>query len=367
MALRTPLILNQATARVEELAVGDLVPGGLIDGMFGRNIVINGDFRFWQRGQSFNAIANATYTADRFIPVIVNDTITVNRAEHPPGDVPNLFNSRYFMRCGIEQVAGNSSLATLQYRVENGHRLLSGKNITVSMLVRASSATKLGIEIEITYGTGGSPSPPINGNNTLVTGITGGWQLITRTFTIASSEGKTFGTSTDGYLSLILWMDAGSDWDARAAGVGRQAGEFQFSNIQIEVGNGATPFEQRPDALELVLCQRYYEKSYNLDVLPGTATRDGCYNSGALTSYLLHAPVVRFSQRKRNTPAITLYNTQDGSAGQLSENAQNGLHVTNKPAAADRIGSMSFEASVPNGTATPGNVERFHWVADAEI
>lgn len=312
MALSTPLILNQSTARIEELPAADSIAGGLIDGLFGRNIVINGDFQQWQRGLSFNAIANAAYTADRFLPVMVNDTITVNRAEHPPGDVPNLFNSRYFIRCGINQVAGNNSLATLQYRIENGPRLLSGKTVTVSMLVRASSATKLGIEFETTFGTGGSPSPSIYGNSQLVTNITGGWQLITRTFTLASVEGKTFGATTEGYLSLILWMDSGSDWDTRSAGVGRQTGEFQFSNIQIEVGSSATPFEQRPPALELVLCQRYYRKSFPVGVapqnnsnfclhLPATA-----YNSQGLRTS------VQFGSYMRIAPAITFYGGSEG-------------------------------------------------------
>lgn len=333
----------------------------------GKNIVINGDFRYWQRGTSFVGMTNGAYTADRFIPVMVGDTIDCLRAEHQLGDPTNLFNARYFMRCSVGQVAGNGNLATLQYRIENGVRLLAGKTVTVSMLVRASSATKMGIEFEMTFGTGGSPSPSIYGNSKLVTGITGGWQRISKTFTLADIPGKTFGTTTEGYLSLILWLDAGSNWDARSAGVGRQAGDFQFSNIQIEVGSVATDFEQRNDAIELVLCQRYYEKSYNLGVAPGTATRVGCHASGLLTGYLLHDPVVRFSQRKRTSPAITLYNTADGAAGQLSENGGDGLHRVNHPAQIDALSSMSFEALVPNGTAGVGNVARFQWVADAEL
>lgn len=333
----------------------------------GKNIVINGDFRFWQRGTSFMGMTNGAYTADRFIPVMVGDTIDCLRAEHQLGDPTNLFNARYFMRCSVGQVAGNGNLATLQYRIENGVRLLAGKTVTVSMLVRASSATKMGIEFEMTFGTGGSPSPSIYGNSKLVTGITGGWQRISKTFTLADIPGKTFGTTTEGYLSLILWLDAGSNWGARSAGVGRQAGDFQFSNIQIEVGSVATDFEQRNDAIELVLCQRYYEKSYNLGVAPGTATRVGCHASGLLTGYLLHDPVVRFSQRKRTSPAITLYNTADGAAGQLSENGGDGLHRVNHPAQIDALSSMSFEAFVTNGTAGVGNVARFQWVADAEL
>lgn len=366
MALRTPLILNQTTARIEELASADTIPGNLINGYFGKNLVINGDFRFWQRGTTFNAIASAAYAADRFIPVMVNDTITVNRSEHPPGDVPNLFNSRYFIRCGIGQVAGNNSLATLQYRIENGPRLLSGKTVTVSMLVRASSATKLGIEFETTFGTGGSPSPSINGNSQLVTGITGGWQLIKRTFTLASVAGKTFGTGTEGYLSLILWMDAGSDWNARSANVGRQTGEFQFSNIQIEIGDDASPFEQRPEALELQLCQRYYEKSYDIDTPPATVTGVGqtaFFQYGLPSANYAGGMTTTFKVSKRVAPSIILFSPLTGAVGKL-HNAGNANDVNGS---ATDIGHSGFFAQSAGFGPTNTINLRWHWAADAEL
>ncbi|MFB8832110.1 hypothetical protein ACE0DR_28670 [Azotobacter sp. CWF10] len=126
-------------ARNADAALGERIPG--------KNIVINGDFRYWQRGTSFVGMTNGAYTADRFIPVMVGDTIDRLRAEHQLGDPTNLFNARYFMRCSVGQVAGNGNLATLQYRIENGVRLLAGKTVTVSMLVRASSATEDGYRI----------------------------------------------------------------------------------------------------------------------------------------------------------------------------------------------------------------------------
>ncbi|SDK77540.1 hypothetical protein [Stenotrophomonas pavanii] len=295
-----------------ESAIREAADAALSARIPGKNIVINGDFRFWQRGTSFVGMTNGAYTADRFIPVMVGDTIDCIRAEHQLGDPTNLFNARYFMRCSVGQVAGNGNLATLQYRIENGVRLLAGKTVTVSMLVRASSATKIGMEFEMTFGTGGSPSASIVGNSQLVTGITGGWQRISRTFTLAGIAGKTFGTTTEGYLSLILWLDAGSNWDARAAGVGRQTGDFQFSNIQIEVGSVATDFEQRPDALELALCQRYYRKSFPTAVVPAN-------NS----NYCLHRPAtaynsqglrasIEFGTTMRVAPAVTFYGGSEG-------------------------------------------------------
>ena len=57
--------------------------------------------------------------------------------------------------------------------------------------------------------------------------------------------------------------------------------QIRFSQVQLEEGTVATSFEHRPIALELALCQRYYEKTdgYNIFV---TVTRwrfFSCINS----------------------------------------------------------------------------------------
>ena len=46
---------------------------------------------------------------------------------------------------------------------------------------------------------------------------------------------------------------------------------MQNAIIQFEAGSTATNFEKRTFSEELTLCQRYYEKSYNLGTAPGTA------------------------------------------------------------------------------------------------
>jgi hypothetical protein len=50
---------------------------------------------------------------------------------------------------------------------------------------------------------------------------------------------------------------------------------FIITDCQFELGSVATPFEFRPYGQELVLCQRYFQKSYLPDVAPGAATSAG--------------------------------------------------------------------------------------------
>jgi len=46
---------------------------------------------------------------------------------------------------------------------------------------------------------------------------------------------------------------------------------FDLTGVQFEVGPTATPFEYRPIGTELALCQRYYEKGYDLSSAIGVA------------------------------------------------------------------------------------------------
>ena len=46
--------------------------------------------------------------------------------------------------------------------------------------------------------------------------------------------------------------------------------DFTVTGVQLEKGTVATDFEYRPEAEELALCSRYYEKSYIPSIAPGT-------------------------------------------------------------------------------------------------
>src|SRR5690606_5940240 len=77
----------------------------------------------------------------------------------------------------------------------------------------------------------------------------------------------------------------------------------------------ADPFIPRPLAAELQLCQRYYEKSYNLNDAPGSMTEHG----RMLWPYNAHNVqrcTLRYV-RKRVTPTATIYDTATGTTGKV--------------------------------------------------
>ena len=43
----------------------------------------------------------------------------------------------------------------------------------------------------------------------------------------------------------------------------------EFTGVQLEKGSTNTPFEFRPYAIELQLCQRYFNKTYDINTVPG--------------------------------------------------------------------------------------------------
>jgi hypothetical protein len=104
--------------------------------------------------------------------------------------------------------------------------------------------------------------------------------------------------------------------DAYGGVISGQSGEFGLAMMQLERGDRATAFDLRPLAHELQLCQRYYEKSYNLDVPPGTADGIGrdnqFYDRSVGVGSTSH---IRCRVPKRAIPAYTVYSDVNGQAG----------------------------------------------------
>ena len=131
-----------------------------------------------------------------------------------------------------------------------------------------------------------------------------------------------------------------------------------IGDAQFEIGPKCTTIERRPYGLELALCQRYYEKSYDLDTVPGTGTAAGCVsftvpsNSGWAN--------VRFQTRKRAAPALTYYASSDGEVSKFY--CSNGTKYAGSVLYLGENG-FTFE---PTGISA-GYAASFHWVCSAEL
>jgi len=139
---------------------------------------------------------------------------------------------------------------------------------------------------------------------------------------------------------------------------------LRLTGVQFEFGTAATPFEFRPIQQELILCQRYYEKSYAVETAAGTATSTNAFavtaaQTGATSVDGSH---VFFKVEKRGQPLITLYDLA-GVAGKLQWYATSGT-ATSRNSGSGAVGTKSFS---PNQTIAVELLCYGHWTADASF
>lgn len=219
-----------------------------------RNKIINGNFDIWQRGTSQSVSGYGS--VDRWATIItLGGTQTVSRTQLDPGQ---LGESAYCATVTFNSGADAGSYAILTQRIESV-RTLAGKTATISFWAKGDVARDIAVEFSQSFGTGGAPSAQVTGIGAQKIALTTVWAKYSVTVAIPSIVGKVIGSAGDDYLQLLFWFGAGSDFNARNASLGQQSGTVDIAQVQLEEGNVATPFEQRPIGLELALCQRYYQ------------------------------------------------------------------------------------------------------------
>ncbi|MGM1041991.1 hypothetical protein [Stenotrophomonas sepilia] len=320
----------------------------------GKNRLINGSMRWWQRGTNFTSPG---YSVDRwyFNAGGVN-TPSVSRNPITPGSSDT--ECIYFAKIAYGAVTDAANhYVVLEQRMENV-TTLAGRTVTLSLKVFNSGAAGRQIAIEFGQSFGAGGSAQVSGIGAAKYSLEAGLNTITHVAQIPSISGKTVGANSS--LILTLWATGGSNFNARNASLGAQAGDVHFTQVQVEEGSSASAFEYRHDELELMLCQRFYEKSYDIGVLPGSVSVNGRVNrfydkqGGGSTAD------VRFTVRKRAPPAVAIYNDQTGQINSIS--AANGASGT--VSSVINIGETGCQVNYLPASSWGA---AFHYTADAEI
>ena len=267
-----------------------------------KNYIINGNFDVWQYGTS--QTSSGYGSDDRWRNTNSGSTKTHSMIACTDTERA-LFNSSFFSRTVVSSVAGANNNVQKFQLIENVAKL-AGKTVTVSFWAKADSTKNIAIEFGQIFGTGGNPSATVSAVGAQLIPLTSTWQKITRTFTFPSIVGKTIGT--DGVHTsstyLVFWFDAGSSFNSRSANLGQQSGTFDIAQVQLEEGSVATPFEQRPFALELSLCQRYYQKFVQNGASGELYSHERAYLTAAGVTYI--TKTIPFKVPMRTTPTITI-------------------------------------------------------------
>lgn len=350
---------------------------GLIDYRIlnGKNAIINGDMRIAQRGTSLTGIASgdSPYTLDRWQIGVVNSAAVVTVSQET--DVPTeqgFYNSlQIAVTTEDASVAANDRVWFRQW-IEgfNSNRLL-GKTCTFSFWLKSNKTGVMSIRFSDKVGTRSYVSD--------ITIADTEWNKYSITFVMDDSSG-TWGHTNDSGMQVMWSLMGGSDtttsntdvWQNASYISSTSADNFMDSTsntilitgVQLELGNTVTEFEFLNYSAQLQQCQRYYEKSYHLNISPGTAsTFNGCaiFRSGVGGQGWQEGLRCDFKVTKRTNPTVVWYSVNTGNAGYVYKNSVGDQAVT-----INQYAGMT-STGWPNLYVSISDLCLAHWVADAEL
>lgn len=305
-----------------DLADSGYSPADLIALMARKNYVLNPDGYIDQQavGTYTSATTPAnnddTYLMDQWVLLSDgNDILDVGAtaSSHPLGrrsgivlDVETANKRAGIMQpieaAETEELEGQSSVTcSAQVYIPSGNTTVD----TVRLILAAwdGSADSITSDIVGTWNAEGA-APTLAANWTQVGTTTATPSADTWTEVSLNADLSSAGTINNMAVFVMLENDDGTVGDL-----------VYVSDVRLVLG-ASNQCQTRGIAEELALCERFYEKTYDLLTAPGTATTNGAVidisDTGGYAS-LMHT----WRVRKRTVPSVTLYSPNTGASGNL--------------------------------------------------
>ncbi len=350
--------------------------GTAVVGSSNKNVIIGGNFTTnpWQRGTSFTAPANNVYTADRFVVSHSSDAVVdiLKTADAPTAAEAGMYTAHCLHAdvTTLDATIAAGQLYIIQQRIEGynvadlGFGQAGARNVTLSFWVKATktgtycvsfvnSALDRSYVAEYTVSTTDTWEKK---TITIAVDTIGTWLYDTGLglrVSWAIACGSTYQTTAGSWAAGQYYSSAN-----QVNALDSASNNFKLALIQLEVGQTATSFEYRSIGQEIALCQRYYEKSSNLDTDVSTVEGFVGLASGA-ANFRWFVP---FRTRKRAAPTITTYNSSvPGSTTTLRNYTAVSNETYSSVAAQESFYFLSHNASTSNHMYT------WSWVANAEL
>ena len=220
-----------------------------------RNMLINGDFRVWQKGTDLNTATtgNAATSADRWTSQYADFAPRIRKVED------TLTNGETVDTAEITKISGTYNSCEFSQKVETTvAKYLRGRTVTFSFWIKKVGATFGSHNYDCWIGDSETVDDTVwtntrtvdrgratrqSGISSAVTFTDNTWRKITITRTLTSDTNTIYCT--------IYTQNTPTNEGIRIA------------NCQLELGSVATSFEKRPYAMELAMCQRYFCILYN--------------------------------------------------------------------------------------------------------
>jgi hypothetical protein len=336
----------------------------------GASVTVSSDVYTLDRWQALQSQASK-YTVQQNAASVTPPTGFINYLGATSSAATSLGASDYFF---LQQIIEGLNIADLAWGTANA------STVTLSFWVRSSLTGTFGGSLANSSGNRSYPYTfSISSANTweqksiTVAGDTSGTWLTTNGSGIKLRFGLGVGTTYSGTANAWAGANYFSATGATSV-VGTNGATLYITGVQLEKGSTATSFDYRPYGTELQLCQRYFEKSYNIGTVPGTNTTTGIAGyivmANTTTSLANNGTnAVVFKVYKRTTPTITTYDSV-GNSGKLSYAPAGIGRQDNITSVVHRQAEGGFGVYTTSASSlTTGQaVEQFHqWTADAEL
>jgi hypothetical protein len=321
-----------------------------------RNLIINGGLQVWQRGTSFASAAAQVTGPDRFQFARGAFALGGTLSRQASG----LTGAQYCAR--MQRNAADASVAGLffAYSMETLDAIpLAGQKLTLSFQARKGANYSGGVvSVVVRTGTGTDQNVFVGGGYTGNNDFASGSATLTTSYQRFSFTGTTLANTNE--LGFFI--------SYTPTGVAGAADYIEIANVQLEIAPAFTVFDTLPFAETLLLCQRYYQKSFPYATTPAQntalfdgvlqyqATRAGVNTTGTMLP--MKTPM------RNSTPTFTFYNpgaanalwrnrgtVADSGAASIGTNGEAVNYILNPQVAGDLV----------------GNNIAIHWQADGEL
>jgi len=247
----------------------------------------------------------------------------------------------------------------------------TAKTVTLSFWVRSSLTGTFGASLTNSGNTRNYPfTYTISSANT--------WEY--KTVTIAGDTTGTWLTTNGVGCVVIFSLGIGSGTYVGTAGawngttsaiipsgttsvVGTNGATFYITGVQLEKGSTATSFDYRHFGTELALCQRYYQKSFPISVVPGTSGYYGSTVAAPASASNYFWPGHLYRVPMRTTPSLVFYTANGGASGYIRRTSDGtNISVTS----IDHYTESGF-AGFAVSSASSGTNHDWNYTASAEL
>lgn len=308
----------------------------------GKNLLINGTMKIAQRLTSATVAGTDVFVCDRWLcQTTGGGSVTVSQASSNV-----LLNTNYLK---ATYLSGTVTGVVFKQRIEakNTKGLHVNGAITCSIKGFQDSGSSQTWTIAIYKPTTGENN--YSGGETLIAtqNVTiphNAWTEVSATF-----SGLVEADTTNG---LAVRITSGALTSGKIAAI---------AEARVVMGSVTSAIVPVSFDEELRACQRYYEKSYDLSVVPGTITEAGVSRYSIGNGDTVGSVSFKVSKFEASSPTITIYNPVTGGSG-TARNARSG---TNDAVTISSSGQSSF--SIADPSASIDDAIRFHWTAQYEL